>query len=61
MVELNERTPSPHSTLDLWQLGGAFALPDPQDTAFGDARAFPARHRMQLGTCGRRRRIHRMG
>jgi len=39
LVELNERTPSPHSTLDLWQLGGAFALPNPQDTAFGDRSA----------------------
>ena len=39
MVELNERTPSPHSTLDLWQLGGAFARPGPQDTAFGDRSA----------------------
>jgi FAD/FMN-containing dehydrogenase len=39
MVELNERTPSPHSTLDLWQLGGAFARPGPRDTAFGDRSA----------------------
>jgi FAD/FMN-containing dehydrogenase len=39
MVELNERTPSPHSTLDLWQLGGAFARPGPGDTAFGDRSA----------------------
>ena len=39
MVELNERTPSPHSTLDLWQLGGASARPGPQDTAFGDRSA----------------------
>jgi FAD/FMN-containing dehydrogenase len=39
IVELNERTPSPHSTLDLWQLGGASARPGPQDTAFGDRSA----------------------
>jgi FAD/FMN-containing dehydrogenase len=39
LVDLNEETPSPHSTLDLWQLGGAFARPAPQDTAFGDRSA----------------------
>jgi FAD/FMN-containing dehydrogenase len=39
MVELNERAPSPHSTLDLWQLGGAFARTGQQDTAFGDRSA----------------------
>ena len=39
MVELNERAPSPHSTIDLWQLGGAFARTGPQDTAFGDRSA----------------------
>jgi FAD/FMN-containing dehydrogenase len=39
MVELNERSPSPHSSLDLWQLGGAFAHPGPRDTAFGDRSA----------------------
>jgi hypothetical protein len=25
LVSLNERSPSPHSTLDIWQLGGAFS------------------------------------
>jgi FAD/FMN-containing dehydrogenase len=39
LVELNEQSPSPHSTLDLWQLGGAFARPGPQVTAFGDRSA----------------------
>jgi FAD/FMN-containing dehydrogenase len=39
MAELNERAPSPHSTLDLWQLGGAFARTGQQDTAFGDRSA----------------------
>ena len=39
MVELNEHTPSPHSTIDLWQLGGAYAHPGTQDTAFGDRTA----------------------
>ena len=35
LVELNEASPSHHSTLDLWQLGGAFARAGVQDTAFG--------------------------
>jgi len=39
LVELNERAPSPHSTIDLWQLGGAFARPGARDTAFGDRSA----------------------
>ncbi|PKK13648.1 FAD-binding oxidoreductase [Thermomonospora sp. CIF 1] len=39
LVELNEASPSPHSTLDVWQLGGAFARPGPQATAFGDRSA----------------------
>jgi FAD/FMN-containing dehydrogenase len=39
LIDLNEKTPSPHSTLDLWQLGGAFARPAAQDTAFGDRSA----------------------
>jgi len=39
LVELNEAAPSPHSTLDVWQLGGAFARVGAQDTAFGDRSA----------------------
>ncbi|MBA9002973.1 FAD-binding oxidoreductase [Thermomonospora cellulosilytica] len=39
LVELNEGSPSPHSTLDVWQLGGAFARPGTRDTAFGDRSA----------------------
>jgi FAD/FMN-containing dehydrogenase len=36
LVDLNESSPSPHSTLDIWQLGGAFSRPAASDTAFGD-------------------------
>lgn len=39
LVELNEASPSPHSTLDIWQLGGVFARVGAQDTAFGDRSA----------------------
>ncbi len=39
LVDLNERSPSPHSTLDIWQLGGAFSRPGTLDTAFGDRSA----------------------
>jgi hypothetical protein len=39
LVDLNERSPSPHSTLDIWQLGGAFSRLEPSDTAFGDRSA----------------------
>jgi FAD/FMN-containing dehydrogenase len=39
LVELNERAPSPHSTLDLWPLGGAFSRVAPDATAFGDRSA----------------------
>ena len=39
LVELNEITPSPHSTLDVWQLGGAMARVPAADTAFGDRSA----------------------
>lgn len=39
LVDLNERSPSPHSTLDIWQLGGAFSRPGAADTAFGDRSA----------------------
>ena len=39
MVALNEASPSPHSTIDLWQLGGALARRSPGDSAFGDRSA----------------------
>jgi FAD/FMN-containing dehydrogenase len=39
LVALNERAPSPHSTLDLWQLGGALSRVAPEATAFGDRSA----------------------
>lgn len=39
LVDVNERSPSPHSTLDIWQLGGAFSRPGASDTAFGDRSA----------------------
>jgi hypothetical protein len=39
LINLNEGSPSPHSTLDIWQLGGAFSRPGASDTAFGDRSA----------------------
>lgn len=39
LVELNEASPSVHSTLDVWQLGGALARVDAHATAFGDRSA----------------------
>lgn len=39
LVELNEATPSPHSTLDVWQLGGRMGRLAPAETAFGDRSA----------------------
>jgi FAD/FMN-containing dehydrogenase len=39
MVALNEATPSHHSTIDIWQLGGALSRVAPQETAFGDRSA----------------------
>ncbi|MGH3984303.1 MAG: hypothetical protein ACRDST_16875 [Pseudonocardiaceae bacterium] len=39
LVDLNERSPSPHSTLEIWQLGGAFSRLGPSDTVFGDRSA----------------------
>jgi FAD/FMN-containing dehydrogenase len=39
LVALNERAPSPHSTLDVWQLGGALSRVAPEATAFGDRSA----------------------
>ncbi|NEE01827.1 FAD-binding oxidoreductase [Phytoactinopolyspora halotolerans] len=37
--ELNEACPSPHSTLDVWQLGGAFSRVGADETALGDRSA----------------------
>ena len=39
MVALNEASPSKHSTIDLWQLGGKLARRSPGDSAFGDRSA----------------------
>jgi FAD/FMN-containing dehydrogenase len=39
LVDLNERAPSHHSTLDLWQIGGAMARVPADATAFGDRSA----------------------
>lgn len=39
LAGLNEASPSPHSTLDVWQLGGSFARFGPADGAFGDRSA----------------------
>jgi hypothetical protein len=39
LIRLNEASPSHHSTLDIWQLGGALSRIPPQNTAFGDRSA----------------------
>ena len=39
MVALNEASPSNHSTIDLWQLGGKLARRSTGDSAFGDRSA----------------------
>ena len=39
MVALNEATPSHHSTIDVWQLGGALARVGAQQSALGDRSA----------------------
>lgn len=39
LSELNQASPSPHSTLDVRQLGGAFARVAPEATAFGNRSA----------------------
>ncbi|PSK95536.1 FAD/FMN-containing dehydrogenase [Haloactinopolyspora alba] len=39
LMELTESSPSPHSTLDLWQLGGEMARVSTEHTAFGDRSA----------------------
>jgi FAD/FMN-containing dehydrogenase len=39
LVGLNEATPSHHSTLDIWQLGGQMNRVAPEATAFGDRSA----------------------
>ena len=36
LIEHNARTPSPVSTLDLWQLGGKLSRPGADATAFGE-------------------------
>jgi FAD/FMN-containing dehydrogenase len=39
MVRLNEASPSHHSTIDVWQMGGAVGRVAASDTAFGDRSA----------------------
>ena len=39
LIDINENSPSPHSTLDIWQLGGAMSRVDAAATAFGDRSA----------------------
>ncbi|NDL57320.1 FAD-binding protein [Phytoactinopolyspora sp. XMNu-373] len=39
LTKINEASPSPHSTLDIWQLGGAFSRVGAEETAFGDRSA----------------------
>ncbi len=39
LIRLNEASPSRHSTLDVWQLGGALGRIPLQNTAFGDRSA----------------------
>ena len=39
LVGLNDAAPTPQSTLDLWQLGGAMGRVAPEATAFGDRSA----------------------
>ncbi|MEX2587347.1 MAG: FAD-binding oxidoreductase [Actinomycetota bacterium] len=39
LVRLNEEAPSPESSIDVWQLGGASARRGAQETAFGDRSA----------------------
>jgi len=39
LIRLNEASPSHHSTLDVWQLGGALSRVPPQNTAFGERTA----------------------
>ncbi|GAA1914265.1 FAD-binding oxidoreductase [Streptomyces sodiiphilus] len=39
LVKLNESSPSPHSNIDVWQLGGAAARVPAAESAFGDRSA----------------------
>jgi FAD/FMN-containing dehydrogenase len=39
LMARNLATPSHHSTIDLWQMGGALSRIAPEDTAFGDRSA----------------------
>jgi FAD/FMN-containing dehydrogenase len=39
LIRLNEASPSHHSTLDVWQLGGTLSRVPSQNTAFGDRSA----------------------
>ncbi|HEX6194338.1 MAG TPA: FAD-binding oxidoreductase [Jiangellaceae bacterium] len=39
LAELNAASPSPHSNIDLWQLGGAMSRVGADETAFGDRSA----------------------
>ena len=39
LIALNAKAPSHHSTLDIWQMGGAMSRVAPAETAFGDRSA----------------------
>jgi FAD/FMN-containing dehydrogenase len=39
LIDINQNSPSPHSTLDIWQLGGAMSRIDAMESAFGDRSA----------------------
>ena len=39
LIGLNQATPSHHSTIDVWQLGGAMSRVTPDGSAFGDRSA----------------------
>lgn len=39
LIDINQNSPSPHSTLDIWQLGGAMSRIEAEESAFGDRSA----------------------
>jgi hypothetical protein len=56
LVELNEATPSSHSTLDVWQQGGRMSRVAPAETALGDRSAPPFPRRLANRGLARRKR-----
>jgi hypothetical protein len=62
LVRLNGASPSPHSTVDVWQLGGAMSRVAAEGSAFRrPLRAVPHRYRGELGERRRRRGLRRLG